>query len=586
MARVRSRCGRRAGFGTVLGLVLFLLLSLGVIGLGHAFFSSFVSDQAQTAHMGDLALELAGDAVTAAHWTLCAKANTPEGGLLYEGFRGPLAPFVASLRGADLPGLADEFRSRPGFELVSDAVDVELLWQARASVRHPTEYDRLGAVRLSAAVRYAPLGVVRRLRQTYDLKVSLTTTPRPFDAYTFFVGDPKALVNSFAVDDDANKSLQRAVGRPAEVRRAAEEQKRGYEKVLAELQRSQAPEAAQLEALVGDALAALDEMLAQWPPVVTLTPPGAGAAGGGDQVREFPRVPWAAASTAPRIELATLNLPAKGRSRMARLQELEARFQQAADACEALIQRVKSGAYGDLGRLPELQRAWCAAALALAQEYRAQLMEDYKPFQDLVTELTGPALERLQPALAALDPKDLLVRSCAVVAARDVLGLGDARPLPAKLAGLLDRRPLFSGMLYVHNPGQELVVERTFRGRAVLVVPGDVTVRRARVEQATRDTLTLACFGRLAVEGFAQCSLVTAGRLQMEDRVTVTGNLVALRLDFGGLAPERVLAGTLVRDPRLVSGPPEADGTHATVGADFEHVALGPEPVFVEVERR
>lgn len=580
---------QRSGLGVVFVIVLALLVVLAVSIFGRSFFASFVADRTSKGAFGDLALHIAENALTEAHFRLARLANDPSGGTAFREFRTQEGPFSFTIPLADLPLLKAELADLGGFHLPEAGVTVSVLFQVPASRALPTSWDRMGSVRLSAEVAYDRLGVVRRLHETYDLRVSLTTTPRMFDLTTLFVTDAAFLVDCYAIDNDANNNIAASDARIRELADKNEEFIRTSEQILTELRSARSSATPLNSGAIDDAISSVeasrDILVAARPTFPTLTVAEFGTPTEGDPaaVHRFPDGPFAILSYDGAVDLPALNLPGRLQIRTAAIKAAETALKTAADAVASFLQ----GQPQDLSPLPGKIQTYATAAAAAVTEHAALLLEDYKGFQDAVVEVGGSAYEPLMAQAMGLDKYELAFRASALV---DEAVHGDPgtalQTLLARCDTLGGDYGGFHGVLFVRNPTTPLVLDRTFSGRTVLVVEGDLTIRRALVADPTRDRLTIICFGTMDVQGPVQASLVPWISFRTAPGVTVTGNLVTSRLNYTAGTPDEVLAGRVIRGETMAAGPMAVDGAPAPVQPDAIHVTLGPDPVFVAIDRR
>lgn len=88
---------------------------------------------------------------------------------------------------------------------------------------------------------------------------------------------------------------------------------------------------------------------------------------------------------------------------------------------------------------------------------------------------------------------------------------------------LRERLPVLNGVVYVENPGETLrLTDLRHQGRTVLVVEGGLDLVDIRLEDASRDQLTILAFGDVQVAGELEASLVlTRAPSDLEPRRTV-----------------------------------------------------------------
>jgi hypothetical protein len=281
---------------------------------------------------------------------------------------------------------------------------------------------------------------------------------------------------------------------------------------------------------------------------------------------------------APKVDLAALNLPDRVAQRFTALDGQAASYD---GARQALSQTLNSAASAeDPGRIREQTRAYVASVRDLAASLRDLLLLDYKGFQDSLLEAVGGTATALERFCGQLSMNDMLAKASAQVTEGRA---GDAGEVNAGFEDLLARGPSLHGLIAIRNPTQELLLDRTFRGRMVLAVEGNVTLQRVAVEDPAQDMVTIVCFGRMELQGPVQASLVPFGTFTSTPEAAVTGNLITNRISFAGAKPAEVLVGSVTRDERVVAGPTGGD---LTPWPDYEYVTLGPEPVFVDIVRR
>lgn len=553
-------------------VVLLLVFVLGALLAGHAVFGGSTARSVRRLAAGERARRLADAAATEAWFRLGQRVNDPSrGGSLWTAVRCQPGGFDADMALDDLPGLTAELGEDAGLSLADGRVRVHVEPQTGASAVVPCAYDRQGRVTVEAAVRDEGEGVTRRIRRTYDLAVSLASTPRPFDVATVFLADADELVNVRTVGRSANALIENAAVQLADLRASAQAMRAAYEQMVAELQTAEGQADDQIASL-RQAEALLDDFLARAPLEVAVQ--DGPLAAEARAVRRFPPSPFALVTRASGVELSDLDLPSRVESRTRAIDEESERQLGARRALQAFLESKPR----DAGPLVGLTAAWIAAATPLAFTYEGLLLDDYAAFQRLVTYVAGADYQAVFPHIFALQAGDFYRRSSMTVAQGDPWSLADGRSIGTKVSQLLDDEGIRCGMVYVDNPTEELVLDRTMAGRIVLVVAGDVTIRRLDLDSAADDLCTVICFGRLRVEGTAATSLVAAGSFSSASSSSITGNLTWVRPEFSKVPSTEVFRGSLTRDFRYQAGPKGADGTMATVEPGHQVVCLGPYP--------
>ena len=557
--------GTKSGHGTLLVLVLALLMLLAVMGVAHGFFSSSVVKQNQYATKGDVAIDLAANALTEAHQLIAKNINLPSS-KHFSLFRKNLGSFTFSVPLSALPVFFAELKEQKCFSLVADEVKVNVLGQVSTSKMLPTEWDRAGRIRLSASIIHKKSHVTRRLAHIYDFRISLPALARPLDQHTLVIGDGRPLVTTYA---NANETINGTYKRLAELKEVLNERKKDLENGVNELAANEEKKAAlpTLQLAKDECQRLLDD----WPVL--------------KEVKPFPRVPFTMTCQDEEIALAAIDLPSKIRRRDGLIKSLEKRQ---SDSYQSLCQKLQLCANGkeEADSVLKALELWCKELKALAGEYEALLHDDYLAFQRSFAISIKEDEALFDCIFSSWSPDDLIYKSTAVLYDGDVHKNGDLRSLNTKFHHLINRGPAFSGVLYVMNKHEELRINSTFKGQLLLVVEGDCVVERALVADKARDIITIISLGRLAVEGKMEGAIAAKGTLLIDSAASITGTLVITRPDFKNLPSGNVFAGNLKRDERLLTGPQEADGRLGTVKVHRLYATLGPFPVGVEAVRR
>ncbi len=571
----------RSGAGVVLVIILVLLFVIAVVVMGRSQFSSFVAGKTTKSAYGDLALLLAENALTEAHFRLGTLANSPNSEI-YKLFRHEKGYGEGEIPLSKLPSLLEDLKRHKTFTLPEAAVSLEIHFQSPLSKEMPSKNDRFGSLCLQAEIYHDSTGVVRRVSETYDFKVNLVAPPRYFDTYTFFVADAVFLINSYAMDGEANKSIDASMKRMKELYDKNDEFIRNLDQAIA------AAEDAKSKALTGGSQydAAINNLRkskqiiqqtqGQWPQA-TVQSFGTETTGIDDTLHYFPDAPMCVYSYADEIDLDDVNLPDKVKKRMEDIKTAEQEHQKASQACHDFLKPKPT----NLSPLPGLIQSYCDATLATVKQYHGLLVQDYKGFQDELIEVGSSSYSKFSKFFNQFKKRDLLRKASAVITEGDYFKQNDSRDITTKFNAIFDDRESFSGLLYVCNPKEELVIDRQFKGRVVIVVDGDVTIRSCTVEDMTQDMVTIIGIRKMQVQGPVVASLIPFWSFQKVPDIEITGNLVFSRLNFTGGPASEILAGKIKRDERLISGP-----TGEEVSADYLYVNIGPEPIFVDIERR
>ena len=534
--------------------------------------------------MGDIAYELAENAIESAHYLVGKGANHPSGEAnLYKLFRENLSDFSVDLSVSILPGIATELGKKglENFSLVDDKVLLEVLFQHPMSVINPTEHDRFGTLRFSAKGKYGPKNIVRTVSKTYDFRLTSITTPRPFDMNTMFIHDPSPYLTYFAYKGDPNLYIDAAHTKIANYEKATRDLKKSYEDFVKKIKGK--PKSGPVVRLFEGLIAEMNVLLEQeWPPDVTISQSNK-TRDKENTVHHFPEpTTYALWTNAEKVDFGEINIAPRLKVRHQRLAEIEPEHLQVNNDIKEFLDSTPT----KFEPLVPMQRQWNALVKEIVWLYYGVLIKDYKVFQDNFYELNEPLLSRFKPFINSVSLDELVNRCSTYLAEGDIGKTGDGRTLNEKFNELLSRNESLSGILYIHNPTEELIINRTFKGRLVIIVRDDVTIQQALVEDQEQDLLTVASFGRMAVEGKTQASLIAGSTLSTEPEADIAGNLFIHKLDIVGVRPERLLTGTLQRDERLVGGPKQISRKVEGIFPDYQYFTVGPEPVFISIERR
>jgi len=544
MARGRTR----DGFGILLVLVLATVAMLAVVGMGHACFTSSVSSQTRMDSFGTAADELAGNALTEAHFVMSRMVNGDVDADAFDAFRteGSSSTVVVPL--ASLPCLQRELDEAGGFELVGESVTVERTSDERTSETAPSAAYRHGTFAMTATVGHSCSGAGRRLTWHVDYKVSLLGPPRPMDVHTVVVLDGSALVDGAT---PANAQMDRTAERLDELQGLVERVEASCRTMYDEF----ADQSDDARAMLQEALDLLAFVRADWPDV---------------DVTHFPTASYAVVCDDQNVSVADLALPVTVRRRLDAIDERQSTQETAyLDFSRTFASLAKQQSRELVTRLA----TWCTAVSALADELEALLVDDYGAFQRRFRTVDGDEYDALQRAGGTVTAGEYGRCATAVVTTAD------------ELRALLDRGPACHAVVRVADGSSSLVVDHTFSGRTVLVVEGDATVRQAAVADGTNDLLTIVCLGRCRIEGTVHGSVIVAGQVELTAEAAVVGTLATLRGDVRAFDDESAAPATVTRDERVAAGPSTWDGTAATVTAGRLHVSLGPAPMYAELER-
>lgn len=563
----------------VLVMVSLYGISMGIRSQGAALQSSRAGFLEQCEAFGLMAVQ---EAVR----FLRVRANQ-EGTPVFEAFHAEAASADLPLAPADLTYLAAELARYPAYSLRS--LEAEILRRG-AMAAHPEEavvFDGVGLVRITATVT-GPTGASATQVAEYGFRTCLAAAPRPFDLFTFYLGDATAVLAPEARDNDPNVTMKFAVERLGNHKKKLAELAQGFDdlavKVQEELDRASGlpiggpSDGDKAKAQV--AITALRAMATayraagtppQWPAEVDwqLGPPGDATQDLPGRLHEF-AFPLTVYSIDDTVDLAKFNVPARIKGPLGGLTERDPLIEA---AFTALREAMEKGADA-----PEAVEPVGLAFLELVKPDAAQaheLLGVYKEFQDLLVEVSGGAREDLQRRARRLDPGHQDLR-----AHFRFVGPGAAARAREFLAG----RPAPRGLVWVDDPSEPLEVSISgLAGRLVVASRTRMRVEQANVVDPAKDALVLLGLGGVEVsQGGIQAQVLSRNGRYQGSGESFTGSLVVDTLDPSSLGLQ--LTGTIKRQPALISAPiayPERPPPEpATV-----HVTLGPEAIYRRLDR-
>lgn len=594
----------RAGYGSTLLVVSGVVLLLVPLTVMLSTRSRGLTSLVRRSGHASSCEELAAMAIREGLRVLRLTANDP-GEDAFTFFRATEAGGSLLVAAQKLERTASELAARTGYSLVGD-VEVQLLRRSLSAPR-PSErvaYEAEGVFRLRAEVT-GPKGPGAVLVEEYGFRSALAAVPRPFDGATFFLGEPWPLLNEVVFQEpgssqrgSANSTLHAAISRVHRYRWFVAEMADFFEGLAKEADEgldSLPPfgfkkEKKLLKRTRKDARTLekrYRRLLDEWPtrdwklysPAEPHDPTGAGA------LHLF-GWPMAVYSAAQEIDLGKLNVPR-------RLQPLVDDLQAQVEPIELVVRRIQkelssSNLHGwsaepaeqFLGLIPDHLRTL------------DEMLTVYKDFQDALVEIGGPQegeapdgyWDSLRGHFTRLGHRAQERRAQFVFR-----GPGAAR----QAAEFLNRDPSPSGVVYVSDPEDELVVDlRDVEGRLVVVSEHAMRVVRATVrdpDPGSGDHVTLIGAGRLEVQaasGELMASVVAVGSEVDLGRSglssSLTGSLVIKQI-LGGDA-NAVLAGTLHRRPSAPGSNSGAADSLPLPAPETIHVALGPTPVYRRFE--
>ena len=560
---------RRAGFGTLLTLVFVLLLVLAIIGLGHGTFSSSVSNMSKVAARSDMASDMANNAITEAHFFISNSVNDPSS-FLFTRFREEKGDFSFQLNDSQLTHFFAELKAQSTFQLENDCLEVKVVQKA-LSKTNPTQQCRLGSLSIQAAIAHGQLGLTRRVVNTFDWKLVKPGPPRPLDDRTLFIIKAMPLVKSGL---DANDSMDKSIQRLGELLGLVQRARKAFLDMKNQV--SGQSGASSFVAKLDEAIQICQKLEEQWPKIEVKTGETKGQA---NSLHHFPTVEFSVASRANEIDLDNFNLPHRVRERA---MTIEGKEKEQGAAWDAYVKALQNQNQQGM----TLFKDWVAKVTSLADEYKKLLLDDYKKWQDTFDEVTGDERTKMLPAISTLELKDAVRQVSAAIHEGDAHGNGDLRTLQKKFDDLISRGEAHSGVIYVNNTKTELKIDGVFKGRLMVIVKGDVTVKRASFTDVSKDTITIVSHGRMTVEGNVAGTLIACRSLIMDDGVKIDGTLIVKEPDYLTIPANKVFTGKLARAERLVCGPETDDGTMQTIANEALYVVVAPVQSTVEMYRQ
>ncbi len=545
----------RGGFGTILTMVLAVVFCLGVAGVWHLLFATSTAKMARRAYCGEQALELARNALVCAHF-YCSEELNEKGTDLYNRIRSEKDAFSLNFGKSKLLALSDELAKKKNFNFQN--VVVEVLFQRPSSLICPTEYDRYGSFRLSTAVTHRPSGVTRRLSKTYEFKVSLATVPRPFDLSTMFVANAAPYVHANSIDGHANNNLKEAWQRMC------------YLVFLSNYYYCQIMYAATILAKADEEyrqganylMNSVNQVGLVTAHFYTLEPMEPGAQG----PAWFPNGPFALSSISDEVDLAKFDLVKKIGTHVEKLKTLESEWLEATTNFNTFLGVCASSP--NLAMMVPFAQKYCETAKACLDEYHAMLLT-YKEFQQTFHLIGGDTHKNLQPYINTMGCRDLCARATNVIGEGDEFQCGDTRSVSEKVSDLIANG--LSGVLYVQNPNENLTLDlQAFKGHLVIIAEGDLTISGARVEDKSRDYLTIIALSKVTIDGPIEGGLVARNEIIAGGEIDVEGPFF---VDTLGSA---WMIGTVKRAPYLLAGSSAVDGTLNSVDVDYQYASLAP----------
>lgn len=607
-----------------------MVLLLLVLAMGIAAFSSMRSQGVTTIVRRDsyqeVCRELSRFAATEAVQRLRQRADLPAdpfAALLRSESSGEL-----SLGPAELPVTARELALVSGYTLAG--VTVSTPEQLPAS-DEGLPFERRGTVRVASRID-GPEGVSVTMEADYGFRCSLVVPPRPFGSPSLLVLAPEAVLEGAtqtideyqAVIPEASSRLQELAGKldeegrqwaavPGRVRQAVAEAIATFQGDTEAAARAAAAKVYPGDSdqqrrfaarLVANAGTEVDQFRAA---VASRVEPYLGhAEAAGRRYQEvagriralaagFPEAPRPARfppgvslfSLDPELALAEVDLPAlvqgpreeafRSREELARalaaLQDAWIPHSQARQGWKVPLEGIYVPAVPSIdvgaleGRLAALAEAAERVTGTDLATRVAALLQVFVDFQGRFQTFGGDTQAGIFRALQRCRASELLTRAHFTFG-----GPGAAEDATA----FLDRSAPDAGVVVVGDDGVLRLDLGDVAGRLLVVALGDVEVRRARVRDPARHSITLVSYGSLTIQADeVDLSVLAFGPVERLPRRVLRGNLVLVNLD--GLTGGQELQASLRYQEGLAGG--ERNGPdHAAVALDARRTLLSPAP--------
>jgi len=430
-------------------------------------------------------------------------------------------------------------------------------------------------------VKHLPTGTIRQKSQTYEYRTTLTAPPVPLAGFTLLIGDGVFLINSNAIDNDANKTIKLAVERINSLFSTLSEFAEQGEAMKTVLKDKASSSLSPKSDKYDDAADEVEECIRylndtnQQKPVITVKDFGQSTETEPKSLHYFAKAPMCLYSRKPQINLKELNLPDKVKFRITQIEKGEKQLAIIAKKMKAFIDRKPD----NLSKLTNLTSQLCRQTLETSKDYENLLLKDYKEFQDNLSEIGPVSYPDYLESFLQLSKTDLLSKATDVIS-NDSDGTG--RDINQKFNDFLDTRKRYSGLLFVLNGNTELEINREFKGRLFIVVEKNVLITSATINNDKTDLTTIASLGHMSLQGPVEASLIPWFTFSSVPELPIKGNLIFSRLNFVKAPPEEVLAGKITYDSKL-SG---ASGQNVDLFKNHQYVHIFPTPVAIDIKRR
>lgn len=508
-----------------LAIVFLLLVLIGTWAYMSSRQSRGVLAQSQRAHHSEHCNILAEMAIREAVHVLRSRANDTTHTLshfLRKGATGASEHLVIE----DLPHTRQEVERIDGYS-AGPGVKITVFRRGFATLEaeERVPHETLGTLLLEVKITGPKNSWVSATEQ-YGFRSLLMTPSRPFDQFTFFLGDPATLLNKGAHDGDGNKTISLCFDRPKQHRKGLQE--------LAD----------KLAATGEKKIKPLQQIFAQgagagWPqPEWKVEKPGVQTDGVANTLHFFDW-PICLYSLADEVTLDDYNLPKKITPLVQQADVLQQQIDQQVAAIQAMFKGSPS--------MGQAQAASQQLVDMIHQEARHMnaLLAIYKEFQDKLVEVGNPLRETYLKRARTFSPREQQWRAAYRFEGTNAAGY--AEDFLRTVRG--------PGAIFVQNLDRALNLRLPdFQGRLFLAVEGDVNIQSASVEDPAKDSITIVSTGATEVQGKTQASVVAWGGHYDTNGRTVEGALILDTLH--STAPiDAILTGKIRRLPGLLSGP-------------------------------
>lgn len=476
---------------------------------------------------------------------------------------------------AALPSITAELGRETGFTLGSITVS-QVRWGAVAL--NPLEavaYETAGMLRFSGTIT-GPQGTSASELFDLDYRAALTTVPRPFDLFTFYLHDASFLLGHRARGGSANATIESAVRMMAEIKG---QYQRLYDKLTwginkadrasrkKRLSKSKRRRAARLR----DQMKVMreDVRIAMNPPIWPATPlwymheEGTDTRARTNELHAFSN-PLTVYSLDPTADLSRFDLPSKIGPLV---DAIDARAPDR-EAAKAAVNAAESEAENE--NLEPLITANRQMLMIMADDLRDthQMLTEYKAFQDGIIEVSGAPRKELEDRFRRLQMGESQHKAHFVF--KDAVEASE----------FLSRSPSPSGYVYVADVTKPLEVEIDDHvGRLVVASAFDIVVKRARVRSGGQNSLAFLAGRNLEVQDSSpQAAMVAVGGRFEGPSGPWEGALIK-RTFVDEAEVLDSLRANLTRQDAIASSPagyPTRPGPLDTA----QHVALGPLPLY------